>query len=197
MINKIKYFKDKPVLADILDLLLLCIVTIIIGKIFTSYFMLPGHVPTSSMEGTISAGDRMLTNRTSYWKSSPQRGDIVVFYYPDAKMQSPPEEVHYVKRIIGLPGETVTIQDGAVYINGVKLDEPYIHMSTKVGESYVVPEGHYFMLGDNRNNSADSRAWEHKFVPEADILGKVFFKYSLLIDNIHARAVYSYNDYNI
>lgn len=196
MVEKLKYFKDKPKLADIVDLVIVCLVTLIIGSLISRFIILIGFVPSGSMETTIMEGDQILANRTAYWNEDPQRGDIVVFYAPDEKANG--KIVHYVKRVIGLPGETVSFQDGYVYINGVLLEEPYIDVKTysKDQDTFVVPEGHYFMLGDNRGGSLDSRAWDNSFVPRADIQGEVFLKYSLKLDNLHAKRIYSYNDYN-
>ncbi len=195
MLEKIKYFKDKPILTEIIELLILCIITVIIGKLLTVYIVLTGFVPTGSMENMIMTNDRILANRTAYWNSEPERGDIVVFYAPDEKANG--EIKYYVKRIIGLPGETVSVKDGSVYIDGNILNEPYLEVSTNEGREYVVPEGCYFMMGDNRNSSYDSRFWNNKFVPKEDICGKVFLKYSLKIDDLHAEIIHSYNEYGV
>jgi len=118
---------------------------------------------------TIMPGDRIIASRIHYYFSEPKRGDIVVFRYPDN------EEVLYVKRIIGLPNETVEIKDGNVYINGKLLEEPYIKEKA-YGDfgPYEVPEGCYFMLGDNRNGSTDSRRWTNKYVKKKRFLEKLF-----------------------
>lgn len=195
MIEKIKYFKDKPRLADFLDLVIICIITLIIGKLLTSYIVLTGFVPSGSMETMIMTNDRILANRTAYWNSEPERGDIVVFYAPDQKAIG--KTTYYVKRVIGLPGETVSVKDGYVYINGILLEEPYLDCTTEGDAEYIVPEGHYFMLGDNRGGSHDSRGWVNKYVPLEDIQGEVFLKYSLKLDNLHASTISSYNDYNV
>jgi len=114
------------------------------------------------------------SSRLSYIKDDPERGDIVIFRYPDN------EKVYYVKRVIGLPGETVEVKDGKVYINGsdTPLDEPYLPepMEGSYGP-YEVPEGCYFMMGDNRNNSLDARFWDNKFVAKNKIVAKVLFCY--------------------
>ena len=132
-------------------------------------------VPTGSMENTIMTGDRVIALRLSYLFGKPERGDVAIFKYPDAPEG---ETVLYVKRVIGLPGETVEIIDGEVYIDGEVLKEDYIRETTE-GDwgPYEVPEGCYFMMGDNRNNSLDARYWENKYVEEDDMLGKVLFKY--------------------
>lgn len=131
-------------------------------------------VPTGSMENTIMPKDRIIASRLSYKFSEPERGDIVVFKYPDD------ETVLYVKRVIGLPGETIQVKEGKVYINNstYPLEENYLK-ETPFGDfgPYTVPDGCYFMMGDNRNNSLDSRYWENTFVEKKKILGKVFIKY--------------------
>ena len=197
MLDKIAYFKDKPKLAEALDLVIVCVITLIVGLLLNHFIILVGFVPSGSMENLIMINDQILANRTAYWNEEPQRGDIVVFYAPDEKAAG--NTVHYVKRIIGLPGETVTIDQGLIYIDGKLLDESaYLEFPTRSGDGeYKVPEGHYFMLGDHRTDSADSRVWRNKYVPLEDIQGKVFLKYSLRLKNLHASWISSYNDYNI
>ena len=127
------------------------------------------------MENTIMTGDQIFGNRLAYVKSDPQRYDIVIFYYPDDEKQK------FIKRVIGLPGETVTIRDGKVYINDST--EPLrddFCPETPVGDfgPYEVPEGCYFMLGDNRNNSEDSRHNGMGLVNSDRIVGKLWFTIS-------------------
>lgn len=131
-------------------------------------------VPTGSMENTIMPKDRILAFRLSYVLSEPERGDVVVFRYPD----DPTGDTLYVKRVIGLPGETIEVKDGVVFVDNVGLEETYLKEET-YGDfgPYEVPEDSYFMMGDNRNNSLDSRYWSNKFVEEDEILGKVFIRY--------------------
>lgn len=129
-------------------------------------------VPSGSMEKTIMTGDRAVTSRLAYLFKNPQRGDIIVFPFPDD------EKVDYIKRIIGLPGETIEGKDGYVYINGKKLVEPYVTSLLEADFGpYVVPKNSYFMMGDNRGISEDSRYWEDKFVKRSKIIGKALFKY--------------------
>jgi len=137
-------------------------------------------IPSASMENTIMVGDKVITYRLSYLFSEPKRGDIIVFPFPDN------EEEDYIKRIIGLPGETVEGRamskdgksvDGRVYIDGEPLDELYV--MAKVGDfgPFKVPEDSYFMMGDNRGISEDSRYWDNKFVHKDKIKGKAILKY--------------------
>lgn len=120
---------------------------------------------------------RVIGSRLAYLTDDPERGDVVIFHYPD----DPSGKTYFVKRVIGLPGETVDIIDGKVYINGsdTPLDEPYLAepMEPEEPMHFEVPEGSYFMLGDNRNNSKDSRFWQNTYVERDKILGKAVLKY--------------------
>ena len=148
------------------------------------------EVPTGSMIPIVQPGDRLIVNRLAYLFEEPQRGDIVMFIYPDN------EKDNYLKRIIGLPGEKVEIRDGLVYINDSKkpLSEPYLNDPPN-GDfgPYNVPEGCYFMLGDNRDISQDARYWKNKYVKKEKIVGKVLFRYYPDITILHS-ADYSENN---
>lgn len=139
-----------------------------------SFVVVNAQIPSGSMEDTIMPGDRIFGNRLAYAFSEPERFDIIIFKYPDDESQL------FIKRIIGLPGETVEIRDGKIYLNGS--EEPLDDVETKEPMEgsfgpYTVPEGCYFVMGDNRNNSRDSRYWEHTFVSEDEILGEAVFRY--------------------
>lgn len=150
------------------------ILAIIIALFINSVVIVNANVPTGSMENTIMAGDRLIASRLSYVFGEPERGDIVIFKYPD----DPTGKTRYVKRIIGMPGETVEIKYGDVYIDGEILVENYIRETTEGNFGpYEVPEDSYFMMGDNRNNSLDARFWENTYIQEDDMLGKVIFRY--------------------
>jgi signal peptidase I len=125
-------------------------------------------VPTGSMTPTIKVDDWFYVNKLSYKLSPIKRKDIIVFWFPD----NPSER--YVKRVIGLGGEEVLIKNCKVYVNGNPLDEPYINepMSEIGYGPYKVPEDSYFVLGDNRNDSLDSRFWNNKFVRKDQVIGK-------------------------
>jgi signal peptidase I len=129
-------------------------------------------VPTGSMEKTIMKKDKVITYRLAYKFHKPQRGDIIVFPFPDD------EKVDFIKRIIGLPGETIEGKDGYVYIDGKKMKEPYVTslLDNDFGP-YKVPKNSYFMMGDNRDISEDSRYWDNKFVKKSKIIGKALFRY--------------------
>lgn len=123
-------------------------------------------IPSASMYPTIKVGDNVIVNMLD---RNFKRGDVVIFPYPDD------EDTLYIKRIIGEPGDKVEIKDGKTYVNEEVLDEPYVAEEEK-GEwgPYYVPEGHYFMLGDNRNHSVDARFWTNTYVEEGKIVGKAF-----------------------
>ena len=131
-------------------------------------------IPSESMQTTIMKGDRIIGSRLAYKSKDPQRFDIVIFKYPDDPSQL------FVKRVIGLPGETVNIVDGKVYINDSEepLDDSFCP-ETPQGSfgPYEVPEGCYFMLGDNRNHSMDSRYWMNTFVEKDAIEAEVAIRY--------------------
>lgn len=150
---------------------------VLVALFITQVIIVNANVPTGSMKNTIMPKDRIIANRLAYKFSEPERFDIVVFKYPDD------EKILYVKRIIGLPGEKVEIINGKVYINDSEepLNDDFIREPMAEGYAnfgpYDVPEDSYFMLGDNRNDSKDSRFWLNKFVAEDKILGKVIFRY--------------------
>lgn len=127
-----------------------------------SKILLWANVPTGSMLPTIK--EHSLVLGTRYDADKLKRYDIAIFKYPDDESQI------YIKRVIGLPGETILIRDGVVYADGIRLKDDFVaELSNDDGE-YEVPEGCYFMMGDNRNNSIDSRFWGNKYVEEDKIL---------------------------
>lgn len=150
------------------------IFVVVVVLIVNNFLLINARVPSESMEKTIMTGDRFFGNRLAYLFDDPERFDIVVFKYPDDESQL------FVKRVIGLPGETVEIKDGKVYINGSEtpLDDSFTP-ETPTGDygPYVVPEGSYFMLGDNRNHSGDSRFWKQPYVQKEKIVGKAILRY--------------------
>lgn len=138
------------------------------------FIIINAYIPTSSMENTIQPDDRVIGNRLAYLVREPERGDIVIFKYPDDETQL------FVKRVIGLPGEKVTVEEAKVYVNGKLLEEDYLKEEWTLGNgpyTFEIPEGSYLVLGDNRNNSKDARYWDETYVAEDKILGEAVFRY--------------------
>lgn len=127
------------------------------------------RVENISMKPTLQPGEFVLVNKIAYKVGPPQIGDVIVFHYP----RNPVED--YVKRVIGRPGDTVTIQNGKVLVDGVALNEPYIAASPLYDGTWTVPKDSLFVLGDNRNQSSDSHSWG--FVPMDYVVGKALVVY--------------------
>ena len=164
----------KSIGKELWEYIKMIIFVLIFVLVVNNFLIINAKIPSPSMENTIMTGDRIFGNRLAYVLGDPQRFDIVIFRYPDDESQL------FIKRIIGLPGETVEIIDGKVYIDGSEtpLDDS-LTPETPAGNygPYTVPENCYFMLGDNRNNSKDSRFWQNTFVERDAILGKAVLKY--------------------
>lgn len=132
-------------------------------------------IPSGSMRPTLIERDRLIVDKVSYRFSSPQRGDIVVFAPTDALKEQKFKDA-FIKRVIGLPGETVEVSGGRVFVNGKPLREPYIEEPPNYQWGpKVIPDGQYLVLGDNRNNSYDSHYWG--FVPRDRIIGRAFVRF--------------------
>lgn len=143
------------------------------------------YIPSGSMEPTLHGqtppipgrpNDRILVNKFIYWFRPPQRQDIIVFKAPPGASVDGDDNKDFIKRLIGLPGDTVEIRNGFVYINGQPLDEPYLPEENRPYYNYgpvVVPPNHYFVLGDNRNESNDSHEWG--FLHKKYLIGKALF----------------------
>src|SRR5271166_4707346 len=183
--------------------------TVVIAVFVITFIVQAFQIPSPSMENTLLVGDYLLVNKLCYGGGSVgdyvmpyhqvRRGDIVVFHYPVDPAQ------HFVKRVIGVPGDRVRLINKQVFVNGVSLKEPYAHFSRPVEDMFrdsfprldiapgvtpewwvqlrklvedgqlIVPQGHYFVMGDNRDDSYDSRYWG--FVPEANIIGRPLLIY--------------------
>lgn len=149
------------------------VVALILALIIRATIVEAFGTPTGSMEPTIIAGDRILGEKITYRFRPPQRGEIIVF--------KPPPQAHsgnkkFLKRVIAVSGDVIEVKNHKVYINGKPLSEPYI----KEPPYYImpktkVPEGHLFVMGDNRNNSADSHIWG--FLPQKNVIARIFVRY--------------------
>jgi signal peptidase I len=161
-------------LFDILQTIVLSAAIFVIIYLFAGQ---PHLVRGSSMEPNFHNGDYILTEKVSYKFSNPQRGQVIVFQAPNR------EDSDYIKRVIGLPGETLKVIDGKIYINGKPLDEAYEPTSfqtfsgrfLKENQEFTVPEGHFFVFGDNRSHSSDSR--EFGPVDKNLIIGRALIRY--------------------
>ncbi|MDD2957386.1 MAG: signal peptidase I [Lachnospiraceae bacterium] len=189
--------KKDSTMKEILSWIEVIVIAIVLALFLNNFVIVNATVPSGSMENTIQPGDRLIGFRFSYWFSDPKRGDIVVFRYPIDEALG--KKTNYIKRIIGLPGETIEIKNSKIYINGSEtpLEEDYLKEKWTVmndGFTFEVPEGCYLMLGDNRNDSSDARYWASKayaqgvasteeeamsfsYVKKDKILGKAYFRY--------------------
>lgn len=178
-----KRLTPKRVIREILSWIIVLVTAFGLAYFITNYVIVKAVVPTGSMEPTIMTDDKIIGNRIAYLFSEPKRGDIIIFKYPDDETEN------YVKRIIGLPGDKVEIIQGKVYINdsAEPLEEPYLNEGPNPQDyygPYLVPEGCYFVMGDNRNQSLDARFWVNTYVAKEKIIGKVWFRYSPSIGKI-------------
>lgn len=166
--------KEQSIKQEIKEWIYVVLAAVLISLLLNGFVIVNARIPTASMEQTINTGDRIYGFRLAYLTKNPERQDVVIFKAPDN------EKELYIKRVIGLPGDTVNIIDGKVYINDATepLAEPYVNGIPEGSFGpYTVPEGAFFMMGDNRNNSFDSRYWNNTFVYKKAILGKAIFRY--------------------
>jgi len=186
----------KKILVEVLDYAKIIIIALIITNILNVFVFSLSQVRQSSMEPTLIEKDQLIVEKLSYAFTEPKTGDIVVFIdelevdnsvsarfkrlYDDmfSKINKKEGHLRLVKRVIGVPGDEIEIKDGFVYVNGQKLDEPYLEVPTSaksLNYPLIIEEGNYFCLGDNRTVSFDSRDFGP--VPEEKIEGKVLFRF--------------------
>ena len=159
------------------DLVETVVMAMAIFVIIYLFLFQPHQVKGNSMYPNFHDGEYILTDKISYRLRQPKRGEVIIFHAPHN------EEYDYIKRIIGLPGDKVKIEQDRIFVNNQILNEKYlpanydVHPGSflKLGQTITVPEGYYFVLGDNRNHSSDSREWG--FVPKGNIVGKAWFCY--------------------
>lgn len=152
-------------LKEVVESLFLALVIYWLINTLTGRFYVRGY----SMEPSLHNGQYLIVSKISYLFSEPQRGDIVVFLSPNGRGED------YIKRIIGLPGELMEARDGAIWINGYRLEEPYLNTGVPYTGSWVLGPDEYFVLGDNRVNSSDSHTWGP--LPRKNIIGKAWLCY--------------------
>ena len=161
--------------SEIWEYVKIVVAVVLVVGIVNTFFLLNARIPSDSMENTITKGDQLFGNRLAYKDHDPERYDIVIFKYPDDEKQL------FIKRVIGLPGETVTIIDGEVYIDDdpTPLDDSFLpeKMEGDFGPYEVPEQDYYFMMGDNRNWSNDSRFWQNTYVRRDQILAKALLRY--------------------
>lgn len=168
--------KKHSALHELLSWCLTFVVAIALALFLKNFVIINATVPTGSMEHTIEPGDDLFGLRVAYSFTEPKRGDIIIFKFPDDESEK------YVKRIIGLPGEKVTIKEAKVYINDseVPLEEDYLKEDWVLATGpfeFEVPEDCYFVMGDNRNDSYDARYWDNTYVTKDEIIGKAYMIY--------------------
>ena len=156
---------------------------VLVALVIKTFVMQAFFIPSSSMEPTLLINDRVLVNKLSYRFGDPERGDIVVFERPDGAVTTDDDINDLIKRVVGLPGDSIVIEDGAVAVNGTVLTEDYLPESSRTENGLVpcttaspcvVPEGEIFVMGDNRRNSHDSRYIGT--IPESSIVGEAFVR---------------------
>ena len=182
----------------------------VIAFVLITFVIANSEIPTGSMENTIMTKSRVIGSRLHYTFGSPKRGDVAIFVFGwqcpecgvmvegdkqevcpacDSEIGRRGKTVYYVKRVIGMPGDTIDIADGKVYLNGsdTPLDEPYLAEPMDPSETFhfEVPEGCYFMMGDNRNYSLDARYWNNPYISEDKMVAKVLFTYFPSFKIIH------------
>jgi len=186
----------KGLIRDYVETILVCVIFVIFSRAFVFQ---QSKIPSGSMEDTLLIGDYIMVNRFVYaptrfdWERAllparpVRRGDIVVFKFPNEP------EVDYIKRVVGLPGDTVEIRRGVVHVNGERLVEPFVNEAYRVREDREpvrVEEGHYFVMGDHRDRSADSRVWGQ--VPRELIKGRallIWWSYEERADDVDRKGL--------
>lgn len=171
--------KKRSMVREYTEALLIALALALIIRMFVVEAF---KIPSGSMIPSLLVGDHLLVSKFTYKFAQPKRGDVIVFKYPDDPSRN------FIKRIIAVGGDTVEIRDKIVFVNGIQQTEPYIqHVFQDVLPARYsardnfgpleVPANHYFMLGDNRDSSLDSRFWEHQFVNRRAIVGKALLIY--------------------
>jgi signal peptidase I len=174
--------KSFSILKEILQWIEVIVIAVVIALLVRGFLFEPVEVIGQSMQDTLFTNQRLITYKLGYNFAPPKRGDIIVLEFKEGVLNKllplpDPNEIDYIKRVIGLPGDELDLRDGAVYLNGVKLDEPYakgITLKQSLDFPLKVPEKSVFVMGDNRQNSSDSR--QIGFIAYSRIKGKAVFR---------------------
>ncbi len=188
--------KESPA-SSLFELVAIVGIAIALAFVIQAVLVKPFRIPSESMETTLTVGQRVLVDRVSFRFSDPHRGDVVVFKPPAGADQQPSEcgiesapdgspcpaptnrqsDANFIKRVVAEPGDRLKVVDGKVYIDGERQREPFARDCDceELPREITIPPGHYFMMGDNRGQSADSREWGP--VPKGWIIGNAFFTY--------------------
>jgi signal peptidase I len=189
--------KQKPARNSLVELAMIVAVALALALGIQAFLVKPFSIPSESMVPTLEIGQRVLVDRVGYRFGDPDRGDIVVFKPPagadseSCGVEHPSDQpcprgtversdTTFIKRVVGVPGDRLKVLEGRVYINGERQDEPFARLDPECAmcnlpRAIAIPEGRYFMMGDNRGASEDSRAWGP--VPKEWIIGKAFATY--------------------
>lgn len=164
-----------------LDNLQILVIALVLALLIRFFVAEPRFIPSDSMVPTLAIGDRLVVEKISYHLHPPQFGDIIVFDPPPQLQEMGyAKDQAFIKRVIGQPGQTIEVRSGQVFRDGQALTEPYI---AELPEYYMpavtVPEGYYFVMGDNRNNSNDSHIWG--FLPQENIIGRAWLRFYPLV----------------
>jgi len=198
--RKRKKKEEKSAAGSFIEFVVIIVVALGLAIGIQAFLVKPFRIPSPSMVPTLEIGQRVLVNRVGTHFGTPGRGDVVVFKppagadshrcgipnqpadgHPCSKPTAAKSESNFIKRVVGLPGDTLAVTDNRVLINGKRIEEPYIAEGTSCDElcnlekPIKIPPGHFFMMGDNRGESDDSRDWGP--VPEEWIIGRAFFTY--------------------
>ncbi len=190
--------KQESPASSLFELVAIVAVAVLLAFVIQAFLVKPFRIPSESMEKTLNVGQRVLVDRVSFHFTDPHRGDIVVFKPPAGADAQPPtcgaaartdgmpcdrptpgqSDNNYIKRIVAEPGDRLKVLDGKVYLNGRRQSEPFAEDCADcelLDQEITIPPDHFFMMGDNRGQSADSREWGP--VPRDSIVGNAFFTY--------------------
>ena len=163
--------KNTKIINTLFKYMIVIVLSFSLTYLFSTYIAGLAYVPSESMCNTLQIGDNLLVSKSEYKIKDFERGDIILFYSDETEK----DQNILVKRIIGLSGDTITIKNGIVSVNGKENKEDYAIKDNYSGEFHV-PEDSLFVMGDNRDNSFDSRFWDDPYVKKKDVIGKVAYR---------------------